>query len=65
MTGPFLPDPGILETPGSSSLGALGIRALTLGGGMGEAHGRQRGSCLRVAQSPQERWFLGLQGHNS
>lgn len=62
---PFLPVPGILETQVSSSVGALGIRALTLGEGVGEDHGRQRGSCLRAAQSPQERWFLGLQGHNS
>lgn len=56
------------KNPGNPSIlvfGDPGVRALTPGGGVGEAHGRRRGSCLRVAQNPPERWFLDLQGHNS
>lgn len=45
--------------------GTQELGSLTPGEGVGEAHGRQRGSCQRVAQSPPERWFLGLQGHSS
>lgn len=31
------------------------LRPLTRGGAVGEAHGRQRGSCLTAARSPPER----------
>lgn len=63
--GPFLPDLGVPATPVPRLQGTQKSRAPTPGRRAGEAHGRRRGSCLRVAPSPPERWCLGLQGHNS
>lgn len=38
---------------------------LTPGCGVGEAHGKRRGSCRRGVQSPPERWCHVLQDHSS
>ena len=53
--GPVLPDPGALATPCPHLKGTQESGGPTPGRGVGEAHGRRRGSCLRVAQSPPER----------